>query len=143
MWLCAQAMHSFFHRDNVALPGFSAMFKVCPTWMLQPDTAYRRLSLESRRHNCCIAHNGVAWCMAAWCMARAVRAKGVNWNRADQCCACFVQAANEEERDHALSLMHQQARITVRSIMSVLMTMQEQGRELHLNVALIVKASTT
>lgn len=40
MWLRAQAMHSFFHRDNVALPGFSAMFKVCPTWLPHSDTAY-------------------------------------------------------------------------------------------------------
>ena len=100
-------MHSFFHRDNVALPGFSALFKVCPMWMLYLDTAYRRLSLEPHHR-----------CVMGYCMARTVHATVPNDVGLISAMLATVQAATEEEQDHALSLMHQQARIFLRSAMS-------------------------
>lgn len=63
-------------------------------------------------------------CGAKWgcCMARTALAKVPSDAGLISAELAFVQAANEEERAHALSLMGQQARAFVCSIISVSMT---------------------
>ncbi len=69
MWLRTQAMHSFFHRDNVALPGFSAMFKVRPADCCSP-AQLSKSGLEPVDMAIAVRDCGVAACGACTVRAR-------------------------------------------------------------------------